>query len=92
MNSITLRLLAGVLAVGAALAGYLGFRASQPVKVATAPTVAPAPANKNQAVFAARDIPPGHLIAAADVTLSPVPEVASRAFTTQDQVVGQTPG
>ncbi|WP_168735166.1 Flp pilus assembly protein CpaB [Pseudothauera rhizosphaerae] len=89
MNSIVLRSLAGVLAAGALLAAWLGYRlGSEPAEPEAAPPAAHVPVMA-PAVLAARPIAPGQLIGAEDVTLGAVEEPAPKGVGRVEAVVGR---
>jgi Flp pilus assembly protein CpaB len=93
MNSLMLRILACVLALGAIVVGYLGYQISrQPPKPAPAAAI-PAPSvNGTQVLFAAREIVAGRAITAEDVVLAPVPQRPARAFAYKEAVIGKMTG
>jgi pilus assembly protein CpaB len=80
-----LRGLALVLAIGALVAAFVGYRLS------TQPPPGPPVAPTEMAVHAARPLPAGQVIGAADLTLKPVASRPAGSFVSPGQVIGQAP-
>lgn len=80
-----LRGLALVLAIGAAVAAFVGYRLS------TQPVPAPLAVSTEAAVHAAKPLAAGQVIGAADLTLKPVASRPPGSFVSPAQVIGQAP-
>lgn len=95
MNTRTLRILAVVLAVGAVLIAYWGYRLNrQQVAVQHADGGAARgtqSAGAAQAVVAVHGIAPGHVIVAGDVKLAPVPAPPEGSMGSLAEVLGKAP-
>lgn len=89
MNSIVLRSLAGVLAAGALLAAWLGYRLGSESAEPEAPPPAAQVPVATPAVLAARPIVPGQLIGAEDVVLGSVEGPAPKGLRRVEAVVGR---
>ncbi len=91
MSSSALRVFAIILAIGAIAIGYFGYRASE-----QQPTPEPAHVEVVQpkgepVVFAARDIPPGHVIQEEDLTITQVPARPVRSYSDTSAIIGLKP-
>lgn len=95
MNTRTLRILAVVLAVGAVLIAYWGYRLNrQQVAVQHADSGAARgtqSAGAAPAVVAVHGIAPGHVIVAGDVKLAPVPAPPEGSMGSLAEVLGKAP-
>lgn len=99
MSSRISMILAGVLLLGALIAGYWGLVLSRPAPVAPVAPVAvnPAPVapvedpSRQPVVVLARDVPPFVALTAADLTVEKLKTVPAGSLTTLEQAVGRTP-
>ncbi|MGY2376089.1 Flp pilus assembly protein CpaB [Pseudomonas sp. SDO524_S393] len=99
MSSRISMILAGLLLVGALIAGYWGLVLSRPEPVAptvAAPvvTVPVAPAEdptRKSVVVLAHDVPPFVALTAADLTLEKLRTAPAGSLTTLEQAIGRTP-
>lgn len=92
MSSSILRVFAVVLAVGAIVIGYFGYKASeQPPKPEPAQVEIAEPKG-DAVVFAARDIQAGQAITQDDLATSLVPTRPVRSYATGDSLIGRRAG
>lgn len=93
MNTRALRVLAAVLAIGAVLMGYWGYRLNQQqlgaAKRADAAAHDAQSVGVAQAVFAVHSLAPGHVIVAGDVKLVPVPVQVEGSLTSLADAMGK---
>lgn len=92
MSSSALRIIAILLALGAAVMGYLGYQASQqPVETGqteTEPETAPEP-TRYPVVIASRDIAPGEIIEADDLATYKVLRQPDNSFVDKQSLTGR---
>ncbi|MBO0494867.1 Flp pilus assembly protein CpaB [Pseudomonas sp. Marseille-Q1929] len=99
MSSRISMILAGVLLLGALIAGYWGLVLSRPEPVATvappvinnAPVAAIEDPTRQPVVVLAHDVPPFVALTAADLTVEKLKTVPAGSLTSLDQAVGRTP-
>ena len=87
MNNNVLKIIAGLLALGAVVVAIIGVRLSgQPQAPSSASTPAPVPTVN--IVVAARDVPLGRVLSAEDVSVQAVPTAPASAYNQIQQVIG----
>jgi pilus assembly protein CpaB len=98
MSNVVLRIVAIVLAIGALIMGYLGYKLSQVPQTPAASNEASleipngedkAPTPTYPVVFALRDLPRGSILTDADVTLWSLPVQPADGFANLEEVQGQ---
>lgn len=92
MSSSALRIVAILLAVGAAILGYMGYQASQTsVPLAAEPSAETVvEAVRIPILIAAKDIDPGQMLEMKDITVIYINESIKQPYTEQQQVLGLT--
>lgn len=91
MSSSVLRVFAVILAVGAIIIGYIGYKASnQPPKPEQVRVEVAEPKGES-VVFAARDIQSGQVITKDDLTTALVPTRPVRSYPAGDLLIGRKP-
>src|SRR3989344_552636 len=90
MNNNVLKILAGVLALGAVIVALIGIRLSgAPSAPAATAASAPAPAASARFVVAARDIQAGRMLESADVQLETAASAPQGSLGSTQQAIGQ---
>lgn len=90
MNNNVLKILAGVLALGAVVVALIGVRLSgEPATPSTQAASAPAAPASAQFVVAARDIRAGHMLESADVQLETAASAPQGSLGSTQQALGQ---
>lgn len=92
MSSSALRIIAILLAIGAAVMGYMGYQASQqPVETdkAEAETEAPPEPQQYPVIVATTEIPAGEIIEAGDLTTHEVTHQPDNSFIDKQQLIGR---
>lgn len=90
MNNNVLKILAGVLALGAVVVALIGIRLSgEPATPATQAASAPAAPASAHFVVAARDIRAGHMLESADVQLETAASAPQGSLASTQQALGQ---
>jgi pilus assembly protein CpaB len=90
MNNNVLKILAGVLALGAVVVALIGIRLSgEPATPTTQAASAPAVPASAQFVVAARDIRAGHMLESADVQLETAASAPQGSLASTQQALGQ---
>ncbi len=90
MNNNVLKILAGVLALGAVVVALIGVRLSgEPATPSTQAASAPAAPASAQFVVAARDIRAGHMLESADVQLETAASAPQGSLASTQQALGQ---
>ena len=87
MNNNVLKIIAGLLALGAVVVALIGVRLSGKPSAPTAVS-APAPAPAVNVVVAAKDVPLGHVLTADDLTVQALPTAPAGAYNQIQQVQG----
>lgn len=87
MNNNVLKIIAGLLALGAVVVALIGVRLSGKPS-APAAVSAPAPAPTVNVVVAAKDVPLGHVLSADDLTVQSLPAAPAGAYNQIQQVQG----
>lgn len=90
MNNNVLKILAGVLALGAVVVALIGIRLSgEPATATTQAASAPAAPASAHFVVAARDIRAGHMLESADVQLETAASAPQGSLASTQQALGQ---
>lgn len=92
MSSSALRIVAILLAIGAAILGYMGYQASQTPMPSTAESSAETLVEvvRIPIIIAAKDIDPGQMLEMEDITVIYINESIKQPYTEQQQVLGLT--
>ena len=94
MNSNMLRFLAGLLAVGSVVVGFVGYQLSQKETAESTGTLASAPTDSEGAhpvVVAQKGIPAGHVITEQDIAWVPFPVRPEHSYGSPTELIGKSP-
>lgn len=90
MNSSVLRILAVMLAVGAVLVGYYGYRMSKQAPSVTQPAPVQVELPKGQPILvAARNMPAGYILTDRDLAVELMPERLPHSYSTPAEIIGR---
>ena len=87
MNNNVLKIIAGLLALGAVVVALIGVRLSGKPNT-TATVAAPAPVPTVNVIVAAKDVPLGHVLTADDLAVQAMPAAPAGAYNQIQQVQG----
>lgn len=94
MNSNMLRFLAGLLAIGSVVVGYIGYQLSQKgatEQAGTSVTASPESANAHPVVVAKKAIATGHVITQDDLAWVPFPVRPEQSYSSPTELIGKAP-
>lgn len=94
MNNTALKIIAGLLFIGAVVVAYMGIQLSrQPAKPAPPPVVqaSPSAVPTEMVLVAARSMKAGHTVVSADLTTKGIPNPPALAFRDAQEVLGKAP-
>ncbi len=89
MNSSVLRVLAVILALGAAVVGYMGYQVSKQAPVTKPVQVKVEAPVAEPVLVAARDIPDGHILSEQDLTIELQSKRPSHSYSIATEVIGR---